>query len=268
LYEALEVATEKSQSPALLHFAAEGPRVMLEAASLPFVWLSLLCEARRGDPHPVLVLPGFTASDASTLMLRRFLDQLGYRTLPWTLGANTGNANQLGRLVSRFRALAREQGEPISLIGQSLGGVYARALAREWPDAVRQVITLASPFAANQSSEVNGLVQALFESMSGDDVGAMRERLKELDLAGPLDVPTTSIYSRSDGVVGWRACIEPESKLAQNIEIVGSHTGMAMNPHVLHIIADRLAEHPDHWRRFDHDRGWRRWWLPRAAATA
>ncbi|MDP6376981.1 MAG: esterase [Pseudomonadales bacterium] len=262
----LEVSTEH-QPPAMLNFAAELPRTLAEAASLPLTWMSLLWQAPRGDGHPVMVLPGFTAGDTSTLMLRRFLDQLGYHCIPWGLGQNTGNPDQLLRLEDRFQRLVDEHGEPISLIGQSLGGVYSRGLAREWPERVRQVITLGSPFAIQEAGAVNSVVQALFKQMSGTDIEQMKEHLADRLHGLPLDVPSTSIYSRSDGVVGWRACVEPENEQAQNIEIVGSHSGMAINPVVLHILANRLAQHPKQWAKFDSGHGCMRWILPRQDAT-
>ena len=154
-------------------------------------------------------------------------------------------------------------GTPISLVGQSLGGVYSRGLATEWPQHVRQVVTLGSPFAVQQSGAVNGVVQALFERMSGTDVEQMKSHFDSRLHGQPLDVPATSVFSRTDGVVGWRTCIEPETSTAQNIEIFGSHSGMAMNPVVLHVLADRLAQHPAAWRKFDHRVSPLRWVLPR-----
>ena len=262
MYETLEVGAQH-KPPKLLHFAAELPRTLAEAASLPLSWSSLLWHAKRGDGHPVMVLPGFTASDTSTLMLRRFLDQLGYRSIPWGLGRNTGNPRQIFQLEDRFQQVLESEGQPISLIGQSLGGVYSRGLAREWPEHVRQVVTLGSPFAVQDSGSVNRVVQSLFERMSGTDVDHMKEQISERLHGLPLEVPATSIFSRSDGVVGWRTCIEPETERAQNIEIFGSHSGMAMNPVVLHILADRLAQFPERWNKFEPRHAWVRLALPR-----
>src|SRR5215831_17014221 len=121
-------------------------RALLELAALlpayPF-----LRRAPAGDGHPVLVLPGFMASDFSTRALRRFLRDKGYRTHGWKLGRNLGpNQATIAAMVGRLRDLEQRYDRRVSLIGWSLGGIYARELARAMPELVRQVITLASPF--------------------------------------------------------------------------------------------------------------------------
>ena len=130
--------------------------------------------APRGDGHRVLVLPGFTAGDESTVVLRRFLARHGYAALPWGLGQNTGSVDLQERLVDSFIRLTDEHDEKVSIIGQSLGGVYGRELARQFSEHVRQVITLGSPFSSAGPESTYALVGRLFQYISGmsRDAGA------------------------------------------------------------------------------------------------
>ncbi|MXX28427.1 MAG: alpha/beta hydrolase [Gammaproteobacteria bacterium] len=262
MYEELDVGSHRTQPPPFLYLAAELPRLLGEAASLPMAWSALTANAPKGDGHPVLVLPGFTAGDGSTLLLRRFLTRLGYNTLPWLLGNNRGAPAQLLSLMRRFYRLTQTYDEPISIVGQSLGGVYAREIAREFPDAVRFVVTLGSPFAATSHHSTSPMVARLFESMSGVTVEQMRTEMAHQDSRLPPPVPVSALYSRTDGVVSWRACMERESDLTENIEVIGSHSGMAMHPMVLHVVADRLAQPLEGWRKFDRRCGLRPFIFP------
>jgi pimeloyl-ACP methyl ester carboxylesterase len=246
MYEVLEAPASGSGGPSLWDSAAELPRVLLEMTSLTWV-LPWLVNAPRGDGHTVLVLPGFTAGDQSTLILRRILKRLNYNPLPWELGQNTGSPELQQRLRDRFALLVDRHPEPISLIGQSLGGVFARVLAHEWPDEVRQVITLGSPFASHSPDTVNSLVSRLFQQVSGLTREEMQSQMNAFPTNSP-PVPSTAIYSRSDGVVHWSTCLEYEGEQAENVEVVGSHSGMAFNPLVLNVIADRLSQKPNDWK--------------------
>jgi pimeloyl-ACP methyl ester carboxylesterase len=250
-------------------FATEGPRVLLELTRLGFEWNSLLHLAQRGDGHAVMVLPGFMGGDDSTLVLRRFLTRLGYAVLPWLQGRNTGKPAQLEGAVRRFYRAHHAAGDKISLVGQSLGGIYAREIARDLPDAVRCVITLGSPFGGDDETAANPIVQEMFESMSGQTAEAMRARMRKdgTDPQAPPPMPSTAIYSRRDGVAAWHACIQHGSALAENVEVVGSHTGMAMNPDVLRVVADRLAQDPACWQEFDRGRGCNCWIYPKPAVA-
>lgn len=242
-------ATNRRPSP--LYSAVEMPRVLLEMVALSVTWPALYSQAKRGTGQPVIVLPGFLGADDSTLALRRFLTSLGYPAQPWLLSRNNGHPELIERFGRRLYRLYKVYDRPITLIGQSLGGVFAHELARLFPDAVRAVITLGSPFASQGAEDTNPMVARLFESMSGLTVDEMRELANQELESGPLLQPNTSIYSKTDGVVSWQACIAEESAHAENIEIVASHTGMAMHPGVLHIVADRLAQDPDNWQKYD-----------------
>lgn len=196
--------------------------------------LPTLLAAPRGDGHAVLVLPGVLTGDESTFIIRRYLDELGYVTHPWKQGHNWGPSRELHeRLRARLQELAARYGRRISIVGWSLGGIFARELAREFPSIVRQVVTLASPFGSDYSIDGSRRPDA-----------AARRRV-------PPPVPCTSIYSKSDGIVSWEACRERETTQTENIEVPATHIGMGFNPLVLWAIADRLAQPEDAWAPFD-----------------
>ncbi len=264
MYESLDVAEHRLKPPSALLSLSELPRVLMEATTLIHGWPMLACAA-RGDGHPVLVLPGFIAGDESTVALRRFLTHLGYDPLPWALGRNTGSLDIQRRMFLRFKHIARRVSEPVTLIGQSLGGVFARQIARRFPADVRQIITLASPFGASDERTTNPLIRSLFERMSGLTVNEMRERMGGDDADTPPPAPATAIYSKTDGVVAWHTCIGQESATTENVEIIGSHSGMAINPAVLYVIADRLAQAKGAWSKFDRTLGLRPWFFPTPA---
>jgi hypothetical protein len=208
--------------------------------------------AAKGDGHTVLVLPGLAAGDESTLVMRSFLKSRHFDARPWQLGRNLGlRAGFMDRLRERFQAVAAERGSKVSLVGWSLGGVYARELAKEFPDLARQVITLGSPFTGHPK-ETNAW--RLYEMVSGHKIGAE-------DIHEPLrttpPVPTTSIWSRTDGVVSWRCSIERSHHQAENIEVESSHLGMGVNPAVLYALADRLSQPEGAWQPFDRSSGWK-----------
>lgn len=216
-------------------------------AALP--WLQL---APRGDGHAVLVLPGLVASDASTRLLREFLARRGYDVHGWGQGRNYGPRPGVEEaMLARIDRLHARSGRKISLIGQSLGGAYARLLAAKRPDAVRGVITLGSPVTGHPRSSNAWRVYEFTSGASAVDP----QRWQQVTQAPR--VPTTSIYSRSDGVVAWRSSIEaPERPNTEAIEVVSSHLGMAVHPLVLFAVADRLAQPEGSWRPFER-RGWR-----------
>jgi dienelactone hydrolase len=207
----------------------------------------VLMQAPRGDGHPVLALPGFLAGDLSMLMLRRYLRELGYDAHAWRLGRNLGGLTRMREsLRARLREIHESSGRKVSLVGWSLGGIYARDLALHAPEMVRSVITLGSPF-ANDVRATNA--PPLYEALSGERVEHLSE--SRAAIAGDLPVPVTSIYSRSDGVVNWRTCLLRSSNRAENVEVhLASHIGLGVNPAVLWAVADRLAQAEEEFRPF------------------
>ncbi len=209
----------------------------------------LLLRAPRGDGHPVLVLPGFLATDVSTGPLRRYLNAIGYHAHAWKLGRNLGHVQNMRRtLGARLDAIAQHSGRKVSVVGWSLGGVYARMLALERPDVVRDVITLGSPFSRHPGASN---ISKLYARVSGEgpshDIDAATMMFPSaLDLiAGDLPVPATSIFSKCDGIVDWHATLIKANERAQNIEVLGaSHIGLGVSAPVAWAVADRLAQ-PD-----------------------
>jgi pimeloyl-ACP methyl ester carboxylesterase len=208
----------------------------------------LLLRAPKGDGHPVLALPGFLAGDLSMAPLRRYLVELGYDAYAWQMGRNLGGMLRLREaLRERLAEIYASAGRKVSLVGWSLGGVYARDLALHAPDMVRCVVTLGSPF-ANDVRATNAT--RLYEVLSGETVGDDPEFFNAL--AGDLGVPATSIFSRTDGVVNWRTCLLQPSTAAENIEVyLASHVGLGVNPAVLWAVADRLAQQEGQFSQFD-----------------
>lgn len=218
--------------------------------------------APRGDGHPVLVLPGLAQSDFSTRPLRSFLASRGYVVCPWGLGLNTGSSRLLDdHLLARLHALHEQHDRKVSIVGWSMGGLFARALARKAPTAVRQVITLGSPFTGDPKASN---AWRLYEAMSGDRAGdpGIAERFQ-----AQLSVPTTSIYSRRDGIVAWQCCLNEAGPQVENIEVSSSHLGLGHHPAVLYAVADRLAQPEGRWQAFD-PKSSARWLYPIRNANA
>jgi pimeloyl-ACP methyl ester carboxylesterase len=215
--------------------------------------LPLLNWAPRGDGHPVLVLPGLMAGDDSTIPLRKFLESRGYAVRGWGLGLNRGLRNGVqDGMLELVRNFGDAHGRKISIVGRSLGGIYARELARILPDRVRSVITLGSPFAGSPQSTNAWRV---YELASGQSVEAANESFGSwVEQAPP--VPTSAIYSRTDGICAWQGCIEKTSVQAESIEVDGSHCGLAVNPAAAFAVADRLSQTEGAWKPFDRS-GWR-----------
>ena len=231
------VESPRAGTPSLALLLLEAPRAVVAASLLVFA-LPLLRRAPRGDGHPVLVLPGFTASDISTRVLRRYVTSLGYKAYGWKLGRNFGLADgRRQQLMERLAELYQRNNRRVSLVGWSLGGIYARELAKLMPETVRRVITLASPFGGEQRGFDPWMVRLL---MGRDISPRLRRRLNGLH--PPPPVPSTAIFTKTDGIAPWRACREIDGGGTENIEVVASHCGLGFHPAVLYAVADRLAQ--------------------------
>lgn len=233
------------QAPSLALLATEPLRALLD-----------LCAARvgplatvEGDGHPVVVYPGLGAGALTTAQLRNHLASCNFQVFDWELGVNTGPEgvfdDWLATLAERVGSLHAAHGRKVSLVGWSLGGIYAREIAKVCPDSVRQVVTLATPHSAMGDANHAG---TLFRLLGGDTsrlTPALEARLRQRP-----PVPVTSIYSESDGVVCWRGCLEQRGPCVENVPVHASHLGMPSHPEVLRIVADRLAQPEGRWRPY------------------
>jgi pimeloyl-ACP methyl ester carboxylesterase len=209
-------------------------------AAWPF--LSLL---KRGDGHPIIVFPGLVAGDATTLPLRSFLSNLGYQVEGWNQGVNLGPRDGvIEHAREQVKTYFKRTGRKVSLIGWSLGGIYARELAKLEPKCVRCVITMGSPFAGPPQATNAFKIYQLASGLSVDPT-------LQASLSEAPPVPTTSIYSRTDGVVAWECSIEKDSPISESVEIHASHVGMGANPIAWFVLADRLQQIDGQWRPFE-----------------
>ncbi len=233
-------------------------RALLELVALVPAY-PFLRRAPSGDGHPVLVLPGFTASDFSTRAMRRFLRYKGYAAHGWGLGRNMGPTPEvLQGIVQRLSDLRSRYGRRVSLIGWSLGGVYARELGRHFSGDVRLVITLASPFRNLDTSNIPKFLRTKGRQGAPPLPTEWRGML-----AAPIPVPATAIYSRTDGIVPWQSCREETGPFRENIEVEASHLGIGHHPVVLLTIADRLAQPEGAWTPFRAPDRWKWPLVPR-----
>lgn len=209
-----------------------------------------LQQAPAGDGHSVIVFPGLAASDTSTFPLRRYLEGLGYDVTGWQQGSNFGpRAGVLETIKRMVRETHLSSGRRVSLVGWSLGGVYAREIAKELPESVRCVITLGTPFSGPPRSTN---AWRLYEMVSGREI---EREAESFDLHKAPPMPTTSLYSKTDGIVAWQGSIQSSDpslghKHTENIEVLASHFGIGLNPSAWWAVADRLAQPEGAWKPF------------------
>ena len=207
-----------------------------------------------GDGHPVLVLPGFLAGQQSTVQMRSLITRLGYDAHDWALGRNYGYREGMDELMQQAVSELRDRhGRSVTLIGWSLGGIYAREIARAVPEHVRQVITMGTPFRGNhRATRAFRLYQLLNRNPMHEDVFSESARISR---AAPLPVPTTSIYSRSDGIVAWECCTSLPAPHTENIEVRSTHLGYGFNLETMFVVADRLAQPEGQWHPYQRPVG-------------
>lgn len=246
----LAMPTAATRAPAAWLRVLESRAVLeMGAGAVATPWLR---RAARGDGHPVLVLPGFLTDDRATAALRFTLQGQGYAVSGWGAGRNLGpTPDTVDAMRERLQELHGRHNRPVSIVGLSLGGLYARRLAQRVPEMIRQVITLGSPF--RMSPDDRSALSPVFERLRPTFV-PVDESLPPLD-GSHLPVPATSIYTRTDGVVRWWQCLESEGPGRENIEVRGSHSGLGFNPAAVYAVGDRLAQPADAWRPFRRPAG-------------
>lgn len=237
--------------PSKILLLLEGIRSIFEYGQSLILGLPLQFISPKGDGHPVIIIPGLGAADYSTHFVRTFLSGLGYNVYPWGLGRNLGPRDGIDQLINdliiRVRNVSEENGgAKVSLIGWSLGGIYAREIAKVVPELIRQVITLGTPFKGDPTAtNVTILYELLSKDKSHYDPNIIEA------IARRPDVPFTSIYSKTDGVVAWKSSIEVVTELSENIEIPGaSHLGLGHNTISMHVIANRLSQPESNWTHY------------------
>jgi pimeloyl-ACP methyl ester carboxylesterase len=224
-------------SPSFVLLGTEPIRAAFEYAAMRSMSRSAL---PPGDGHSVVFFPGLGADQRSTRPLRDFCDSLGYETHDWGRGINRGPQGDVDRWLRELAfdvddMTAGNRGR-MSLIGWSLGGIYAREIAKVLPRRVRNVVTLGTPFAGNGHQTNVGWAYRLLNGRPLKAEPAMLQRLRTAPAAH-----TTSIYSRSDGVVAWQACINEALPHVANVEVSGSHCGLGWNRQAMAAVAQALA---------------------------
>jgi pimeloyl-ACP methyl ester carboxylesterase len=215
----------------------------LEYLAFALCW-PLLRLSPRGDGGPVLVIPGLGGDDSSTGTLRWFLRSQGFDAVGCGVGRiSTSSAAPFAAVTDRLVELAGRRG-PVRLVGVSLGGMFARELARRHPGAVCQIVSLGTPIGPGGGHNAARLYRAVRRRAPIPVPFEPEERRP------PLAQPATAIYSRTDGFVRWAACLETPGPLRENVEVRATHTGLAANPTVLFVVADRLAQPEGAWRPF------------------
>ena len=210
---------------------------MFECLGLKLELRRLIAAAPRGSGEPVVVVPGFATDDSWTARLRRFLAAIGYDAVGWGLGRNRGNVHKLiPAVIAETQQRATERGAKVRLIGWSLGGYLAREAARERPDLVDRVITLGAPVIGGPSFTAS----APMYLRKGYDLGEIETSVLERERS-PVTVPVFALYSRTDGVVAWRACIDRfANPRVEHHEVRASHLGMVNSPRVFELVAELL----------------------------
>ena len=203
-----------------LKFAAESPHLL---------------GAPRGDGRPVMLLPGYYASELSMVPLQGFLSFLGYDVSQWGLGRNLGDIEAYTSYIAA--KLEDNDGEAVTLIGWSLGGAISRRLAREYPALVREVITMGTPVGGVPR---DGMAGPRFSRESGANMDELEARLHRRNLV-PVTQPLTVIYSDNDGVVSSDIAVDHYNDHARHIKVDSTHLAMGVSAKIWRIIADTLA---------------------------
>ena len=264
-HDGADAGAPRLSRPPLLLTALEAVRVAVELPS-SVVLDAVIPRRDVGADRPVLVLPGFYATDGLTGRVRGHLKRQGYRAYSWGLERNLGLTDKIDDgLPERLAEVYARHHHPVSIVGWSFGGLLARWLAHEHPDQVRQVITLGSPWRAD--GEVTRTT-AMFEASARKNGLSSRAREIVDTLREPLPVPTTAIWSKTDGIVNWRACAV-DGPGTENIAVPSSHVGLVSNPFALAALDDRLAQpDPAAPEPFDWSRALRRYALGGSAPLA
>ena len=246
--------------PKLRHSVMEFGRVVLEMGSSAML-APVLRRLPRGDGHTIMTIPGFMGADGSTASLRKFLNRRGYRAIPWGLGRNAAQVRPRSLdeflehrrqteeiIAARVEQECRASGGKVSLIGWSLGGLYAVALAHRYPQWIRQVITLGTPYGDPRATSIYNLVGRAYNDQVEVDEAALARWVAYTYSGGELRVPVLALFSESDGIVGSGiARCEGDPRYVRNMAVMASHVGFPFNPLVFAVIANHLVAPQHRW---------------------
>lgn len=198
-------------------------------------WMNLPTQT-VGAQQPVLLLPGYGMHVRAMGLIKRYLTRLGFAPHDWSLGTNNGDMKgSLPLVQADIDRVVQKAGQPVSLIGWSLGGTMARECAREQPDSVSQIITLGSPVVGGPKFTA---FKRLFEKRGFDLDRAANTVLSRY--RKPLITPVTALYCKRDSIVHWEACIDRFSDNVTHVEIQTPHMSMPFSAEVLHLVHDVL----------------------------
>ncbi|MBE9540440.1 MAG: hypothetical protein IMF06_15255 [Proteobacteria bacterium] len=247
--------------PKLSHSIMELGRVFLEMGSSALLG-PLFKTLPEGDGHSIMTIPGFMGADGSTSLLRRFLKNRGYKAIPWGLGQNASVAQgeqgldkflaeraQTEKLISqRIEQEFEETGRKLTLIGWSLGGLYAVALAHQYPQWIRQVITLGTPYGDPRGTALYAVMGRMYDNGDAVDEASLARWVAHTYRGGDLRVPILVLYSESDGIVGAGiAKCAADPRYVTNMAVMASHVGFPFNPLVFAVIANHLVPPEQRW---------------------
>lgn len=247
--------------PRLRHSIAEFGRVIAEMGSTAILQ-PLLNQLPQGDGHTIITIPGFMGADGSTSQLRRFLNKRGYKAIPWNKGRNAADQQPSSldaflayresiedEVAEQVRMEFQRSGRKVTLIGWSLGGLYSVALAHRFPQWIRQVITLGTPFGDPRGTSLYNIMGRVYNNEVEVDEAALRRWVEHTYRGGELRVPVLTLFSESDGIVGAGiARCEGDPRYVTNIAVMASHVGFPFNPLVYSVIANHLVEPHQRWK--------------------
>ena len=215
-------------------------RALIEWSTIFYIY-PFIPKRKKGRGKPVLIMPPYLGNDFSTRFVRKYLKSLGFKTYKWDLGVNMINSKYIPKLVEKLDDIYEKHDEKVSLVGWSGGGMFAKIIANRHPDKVAQLITIGSPVWGVKN--MNTPIIRMLEFLRGK---TLRERNKKFltELEQIPKVPITCIYTKTDGLLPWKHCLEAETLRSdiKNIEVFGSHTGMGANASILLTVAHALGE--------------------------
>ncbi len=234
---AIEKINANIPAPPLFNVILE-TRAIAEWTSM--FWLyPFIPKHKSNREKPVLLMPPYLGNDNSTSVVRKYLKSLGFKTYKWELGVNMINSKSIPKLIEKLDEIFDKHQEKVSLVGWSGGGIFAKIIANRYPDKVEQLITIGSPVWG-----VKNMKTPIIKTLEFVRGAKLRERnekfIKELEEIP--NVPITCVYTKTDGLIPWKNCMEAETYRddIKNVEVFGSHCGLGANATVLLTVANAL----------------------------